>query len=338
MTAPGWEDLATRARGLATHLFDERAFASLSAADAGEGLRPVAAALRGRGYPLPDGDLTPDDLELAVRRQAGARLAVLARWAGPRNALLAVIFEDEDRRSVRALVRGSLQSIAAELRIAGLVPTPALPERALRELAAQPSPGAIAVLLTAWGSAYGPALLREAKATQPNLLAIESALNLTFAERALRGARATGNRVVVDHVRETIDLENALAALVLSGTEPDAPARQSFVTGGRRLSLPAFLETVATRDPGLARRVLAAAFRCNAPLARVFQRAAEPSNIEEQLLHARIAHLLQAERRDPAGAATVLRFALRVRAEVIAVRRVIWGVVLGAPEESLVAT
>ncbi|HEY7194525.1 MAG TPA: V-type ATPase subunit [Gemmatimonadales bacterium] len=342
MTAARWEDLATRARGLATHLLDARTIAALPATAAEEGLRPLAAALRGHGYPLPDGEVTPDDLELAVRRQAGARLAVLARWAGARNDLLAVIFEDEDRRSIRALVRGAVQSTAAELRVAGLVPTPELPERALRELAEQPSPGTIAVLLTAWGNPYGPALLREAKATQPNLLAIESALNVTFAERALRGGRATGNRVVMDHVRETIDLENALAALVLAGTETGAPrgagAKQSFVTGGRRLSLPAFLETIAAGDPALARRVLARAFRDALPLARVFEHTADPSSIEEQLLRARIALLQQAELRDPAGVAAVLRFALRVRAEVIAVRRVIWGVVLGAPQDSLVAS
>jgi hypothetical protein len=43
----------------------------------------------------------------------------------------------------------------------------------------------------------------------------------------------------------------------------------------------------------------------------------------------------EAERRDPAGPVSVLGFALRVRAEVFDVRRVIWGVVLGAPRGSL---
>ena len=332
MNAPRWEDLATRARGLGTHLLDRSAIASLAAA---ENVEALGTALRGHGYPLPEGALTADDLELAVRRQAGSRLRVLARWAGNRSVLLAVIFEDEDRRSIRALVRGAVQGAAADLRLAGLIPTPALPERALRELAAQPSPGAVAVLLTAWGNAYGAALLREAKATQPDLLAIESCLNVTFAQRALDGARGTGSGLVLDYVRDTIDLENATVALILASGEADSPGKRAFVGGGRRLSLGTFLEAIAAGDAGAAGRRLATVFRPTL-LATAFERAADPASIEEQLLRCRIAMIRAAERRDPAGPASVLGFALRVRAEVFAVRRVIWGVVLGAPRATLV--
>ena len=331
MNAPRWEDLATRARGLGTHLLDRSAIASLAAA---ENVEALATALRGYGYPLSEAAVTADDLELAVRRQAGNRLSVLARWAGKRSTLLAVIFEDEDRRSVRALARGAVQGASADLRLAGLICTPALPERALRELAMQPSPGAIAVLLTAWGNAYGIALLREAKATQPDLLAIESCLNVTFAQRALDGARATGSGLVRDYVRDTIDLENATVALMLAAGEADSPGRKAFVEGGRRLPLATFLEAIAAGDAGAAGRRLAAVFRPT-PLAAAFEHAADASSIEEQLLHSRIALIREAERRDPAGPASVLGFALRVRAEVFDVRRVIWGVVLGAPLGSL---
>jgi hypothetical protein len=41
------------------------------------------------------------------------------------------------------------------------------------------------------------------------------------------------------------------------------------------------------------------------------------------------------ERRDSAGPASVLGFALRVRAEVFEVRHAIWSIVLGAPRGSL---
>ena len=332
MNVTRWEDLATRSRGLGTHLLDRAAIASLAAA---ESLEALGAALHGYGYPVPDEGVTADALELAVRRQAASRLRVLARWAGNRSALLAVVFEDEDRRSIRALVRGAVQGAAADLRLAGLIPTPALPERALRELAAQPSPGAVAVLLTAWGNAYGAALLREAKATQPDLLAIESCLNVTFAQRALDGARGTGSGLVLDYVRDTIDLENATVALILASGEADSPGKRAFVGGGRRLSLGTFLEAIAAGDAGAAGRRLATAFRPT-PLATAFERAADPASIEEQLLRCRIAMIRAAERRDPAGPASVLGFALRVRAEVFAVRRVIWGVVLGAPRATLV--
>ncbi len=331
MNAPRWEDLATRARGLGTHLLDRAAIASLVAAESVEAL---GAALHGYGYPVPEAGVTADALELAVRRHAGSRLRVLARWAGNRSALLAVVFEDEDRRSLRAIVRGAVQGAPAELRLAGLIPTPALPERALRELAAQPSPGAVAVLLTAWGNPFGPALLREAKAAQPDLLAIESRLNVTFAQRALAGARATESGLVVDYVRDTIDLENAMAALILSAGEADAAGKRTFVEGGRRLPLPTFLAAIAARDPGAAGRRLAAAFRPT-PLAAAFERGTDASSIEEQLLRTRIAMLRTAERRDPAGPASVLGFVLRVHAEMFDVRRAIWGLMLGAPHGSL---
>jgi vacuolar-type H+-ATPase subunit C/Vma6 len=69
----------------------------------------------------------------------------------------------------------------------------------------------------------------------------------------------------------------------------------------------------------------------------VFERVSSAATIEDELLRARIGLLHDAERQDPAGLASVLEFALRVRAEVIDVRRVIWGVALGAPRAALVA-
>ena len=341
MSAPRWEDLATRARGLATHLLDGATIAALARAD---GVAALATILRTQGYPLPEetSSVTADDLELAVRRQAASRLLVLAKWARARPAILDVLFEDEDRRSVRALIRGAVQGASAELRLAGIIPTPALPERALQELAEQASPGAIAVLLTAWGSPYGPALLREARATQPDLFAIESHLATTFARRATRNARAVGSALVLDHVRTAIDMENAMAALVLAAGAGDVSASdasveraKTFVDGGHRLSLVAFLEAIAAGEPRATGRRLATVFR-GTPLAGPFTHTEDLGDIEERLLRARIAMLHNAERRDPAGPASVLGFALRVRAEVCDVRRAIWGVVLGAPQSALV--
>lgn len=321
-----WEDLATRARGLATHLLTRADIASLATAP---DLAALADALRACGFPLAEGTRTADALELAARRVAGARLWLLTRWAGVRNPLLAVILDDEDRRSIRALARGAVQGAAAELRLAGLVPTPSLPERALTELASQPTPRAVAALLTAWGNAFGPALLRATQTTQPDLFEIEQVLNRSFADRALRGARAARSQILLDHVRGTIDLENACTALVLAGAEQDGGATGAFVGGGRALSLAAFLDAVA-EGAGVARR-LALAFR-GSELARTFERwGSDPARIEEQLLRCRVSQLRALARRDPAGAASVLEFALRLRAEVVDLQRVIWGVALGAP-------
>lgn len=323
-----WEDLATRARGLATHFLRRAELDALSGAPS---LDALAEAFRSHGLLPADAAATPDTLERAVRRTAGMRLQVLERWAGARNALLAVILGDEDRRSVRALVRGALQHAAPEDRLIGLIPTRALPERALTELAAQPGVSAIATLLTAWGHEYGSALMPYATAAEPDLLALDYRLNTAYATHALRGARVAHDSDLLAYVRETIDLENACAALVLATNESDTRAKDAFVTGGRRLTVAMFLDAVATRQADAAGRVLAAAFR-PAALAAVFERRGhEPQAIEAALLRHRIAAQRAAARRDPAGVASVLSFALRLRAEVLDLARVIWGIMLDAP-------
>lgn len=323
-----WEDLATRARGLATHLLDRTDLDALAAAP---DLAALGTVLRTRGFLLPEDATTADAIELAVRRTAAARLRVLARWAGARNPLLAVVFEDEDRRSLRAIMRGAVQGAGADQRLAGLVPTPALPERALVALAGQPTPRAVAALLTAWGNAYGSAVLEETAGTQPDLLEIEHRLNRVFAERALYGARRARSPLLLSYVREVIDLENACAALVLASRDADIPAKRAFIEGGHYLTLDVFLESVATADAGAAGRRLAVALR-PAGLGLAFERwAGDAAEIERRLLLHRIAALRAAERRDPAGPASVLGFVLRLRAEALELRRLIWGVALGAP-------
>jgi vacuolar-type H+-ATPase subunit C/Vma6 len=304
------------------------------------GLDALGDAFRNRGLLPGEGPATPEALELAVRRMAGTRLGVLAAWGRERNTLLAVVFEDEDRRSLRAVLRGAVRRASPDERLAGLIPTPGLPERALAELAGQPTPGAIAVLLTAWGSVYGSALLPDAAAAHPDLLTLEYRLNTLFASRALRGARAAKSRGLIEFVRETIDLENACTALVLAGTEVDAPPQAAFVSGGRRLSVAAFSDAVAAPDANEAARRLAATFGAD-PVADAFARAASdpaaPVAIEEALLRLRIAAQGATARRNPAGPASILHYVLRLRAEVLDLQRVIWGVMLRAPRADIAA-
>ncbi len=329
-----WEDLATRARGLATHLLGR---GELDALARSADLNALSDALRSRGLLPEEGPATPDVLELAVRRMAGARLHVLAAWSRARSALLAIVFEDEDRRSIRALLRGAVRGAPPAERLAGLIPTPGLPERALVELAGLPTPGAISALLTAWGSTYGAALLPDAAAARPDLLALEYRVNSLFASRALGGARTARSRALVEFVRETIDLENACTALVLAGAEPEAPPERAFIEGGRRLSIVAFRHVIAAPDAGDAARRLAAAFGPD-PIGAAFLKAADdPTAIEEALLRERITAQSVAARRNPAGLASVLQYALQLRAEVVDLRRVIWGVMLRAPRPAIAA-
>jgi vacuolar-type H+-ATPase subunit C/Vma6 len=324
-----WEDLNARARGLATHLLVRGDLDVLARA---QDMATLGDALRGHGFPVAEGERSPEALELAVRRVAAARLRVLARWAGPRARPLTVLFEDEDRRSLRAVLRGAVQRASADARMAGLIPTPALPERALRRLANQPSAAAIAALLTAWRNPYGSVILPLASTANPDLFSLELALNRTFAARAARAARGAG--LLAAYVRETIDLENAFTALVLTTGGEDLVPGDAFLAGGDRVSFGVFIEAAAARDAAAAARALSIAFGVT-PLARVFERFGDPGELEDAVLRIRVRELMHATRLAPLGPAPLLAYGLRVRAEVLDLRRIIWGVTLATPPAAL---
>jgi vacuolar-type H+-ATPase subunit C/Vma6 len=327
-----WEDLDARARGLATHLLGR---AELQALAQSPDRAALADGLRQRGYPVEEGEPTAEALELALRRAAAQRLRVLARWSGARADALTVLFEDEDRRSLRALLRGAVQGATAATRLAGLIATPTLPERALRELAARDKPAAIAALLVAWRNPYGSALLPAAAATQPDLFQLELLVNRTFAARALRAAGHRGP--LAAYVRETLDLENAFSALALAGEAKDVTPKDAFLPGGERLTIAAFEIAAAGQDWTEAMRRLARSFVGTA-LARVFDaRAGDPAQLETTALRARVREQVHAMRLMPLGPAPVLAYALRLRAEMEDLRRIIWGVALAAPRAGLVA-
>jgi vacuolar-type H+-ATPase subunit C/Vma6 len=321
-----YEDLDARARGLGTHLLTRRALETLARAP---DLPALAEQLRVMGFPVTDAERsTPAALELAVRRRAGAALATLSRWTGPRADAAAILFEDEDRRSLRSILRGAGERVDPELRIAGALPTPSLPERALLELARQPTARAVATLLVAWRHPYGAPLLAVASPGQADLLQLELVLNRCFAERSLRAARGGP---MTPFVRETIDLENVLAALVLAERSDDMVPKNGFIAGGAGIGIAAFEEAVAT---GSAARAAARLERAlgDSPLGRMCRRAAaDPASAEESALRERIAAQRRIARLDPLGPAPLLAFVLALRAQAIDVRHVIWGRALAAP-------
>jgi vacuolar-type H+-ATPase subunit C/Vma6 len=324
-----WDDLNARARGLGTHLLGRQTLEGLAAAP---DLPSVAAELARRGYLIEDAARSSAvGLELAARRAVAARLRTLIRWAGRRTDTLAVIFEDEDRRSIIALVRGAVQRAPAELRLSGLVPTRELPERALEELAGQASPGAVATLLGAWRHPLAPALMPHAGRPEPDLLTIETSVNRAFARRALTAARRAGRRgVLARYVRRIIDIDNGYAALVLS-QEKEPRAADHWIPGGHGVTQALFESAVATRDIVAAGRRLATGFE-GSRLARVFaDPVATPGALERAVLAALIAELGGLTRTEPLSPAPLITYALRLRAEILDVRWLVWGVCLGAP-------
>ena len=324
---PHWEDVNARARGLGTRLLEPEALSSLA-----EAFDPTALGrgLAARGI-LPDDGTTPTapDLAIALRRWAGREIGILRRWLGERDAVLAVELDLEDRRSLRALVRGAAEGVAAEARLSGLIPTPALPERLLRELAEQARIGDQAALLIAAGHPYGAPILAAAAVGEPDLFRIELAIARTFAERALRGSRRAG-RFLRDYVASAIDRDNCRAALILAAGGGDEPAAQAFLPGGR-LTAEAFEAAVATGDPVAAARMLGTTpgLRDLAPilLRHATASAALDAALEEHVL----ATLQRAARLEPLGPAPVLLFLRRLRRQAAALGRIVWGVELGVP-------
>ncbi|HXV61146.1 MAG TPA: V-type ATPase subunit, partial [Vicinamibacteria bacterium] len=220
---PAWDDVNARARGLGTRLLGRARLSRLRSASS---LNELVTELEREGYPLVPrgGSPTAFELERSIRRNAQQHLAILARWCGARSRFLRFVFEDEDRRSLRALLRGAVEGVSWERRLSGLVPTPSLGERALEELSRLSSPSEIAATLTAWGSPYGESMRATASKTPVDLFALDLRVNRVFAARAMSGVRCRG-RELREIARETIDLENALAAIVLSrhasGVEPE---------------------------------------------------------------------------------------------------------------------
>jgi vacuolar-type H+-ATPase subunit C/Vma6 len=294
---------------------------------AAAGLDDLARRLDRAGFGPLQLPATPERLESAVRRTAGDRLRILARWCAERAGVLAVVFEDEDRRSLRALLRGAAAGAPPEARLSGLVPTAALPAGALEELARIADVAQLATTLQAWSNPYATALEVAKGLPRADLLHLETELVRLFAKRASAGARR-GDRALVEFVEETIDVENALAAVVLAPQKADA----WFVQGGRALSPEVFAEAIHSSDHGEAARRLAVAL-AGTPLAEAL--AGPPASLERNFLAVRALARTKAARREPLSSQPLLSFALRLRAETLDLQAVIWAVALGAPARSL---
>ncbi len=334
---PVWDDVIARVRGLRTHLLTRETLRDLARESRPAG---VAHRLAQAGYQLDPGAASAGSLELAIRRTAAGRMGTLARWCRARTAVLRVVFEDEDRRSLRQILRGMVDGSAPDLRLAGLIPTPALPERALEELARCDTVASAAALLTAWGHPAAPVLLAAGAARRPALLPLEVALTRRFAGRALAAARKDGT--LRGFVREGIDLENVWTAAVLAGNAPDLDPASCFVPGGARITPQLVCEAAALPDAGSALRRLAAELGRTRLAQALLQAADRPWDIEQLVLAAREQDQIDRMRLMPLSLAPVLSYVLGVRLEVMALQRIIWGAELGAPgaarllEEALV--
>ncbi len=329
----GWEAVVARARGLSSRLIGAEALRRLAALSDHAAL---ARALRETEYAtvaLPERPAAAD-IDRAGRRLAAARLRILTPWLRSHGDATAFLFEDEDRRSIRALVRGAAGGVPPELRVAGLVPTLALPEGALQRLSRLSTPGAVAATLVAWGSPYGSPILAHAGGAHPDLFAIDHTLAATFLARALAVARR-GGRALVAHVRRLVDAENLLAALMLAREGADRDPETTFHEGGAAIERAAFVAAARAEDQDAAAAVLADAV-VDPALAEATRPAAKRrGGVEDAILRGLARDAVRRARREPLGPAPLLAYVLRLRGEITDVRRIAWGIELGAERTSL---
>lgn len=326
-----WGDLVARARGLSGHLLRKAQYMALCAAGSVSTLAELMAAL---GLVPPPAAGVPGDehaLELALRRRAGARLRILANWAGSRREQLAPLFDDEDRRALRTLCRGAIAGVAPEKRLAGLVPTPSLPIRALEQLAHAGDIATIAAFLVAWRHPFGSALADEARRQRPDLLQMEMTLVRTFAARANDAARAS-DAAMHRFVERIIDLENLRAALVIAEHPTDIEPGAVFVAGGRIVAVDDLRFAGSSRSrPDVAARL--APRVAGTPLAAALVADGRPA--DDGVLDALVAEFRRLALREPLGTAPVILFVLAQRAELRALVRILWSVSLGMPRSAI---
>lgn len=327
-----WGDLDARARGLATRLptaDDLERLADTPDEDAfGRSLATLLGARDAVPRPAP---------ERTIADALAARVDLLRMWAGPgRGRALRIVFEDEDRRSVRILLRGAAQGAPHETRLAGLVPTPALPADALEALARERSVERVAGRLAEDGNPYGPPLVARIEAGPFDLFTLEVETTRAFARRALE---RPGDPAIEAHAREAVDLENAWAAILSGSFAADVDADTVFVEGGRAIDRGRFLEAARIDEVEKSREAVARAFRAaGSPLWRPFaDLAIDPTRLEGAVLVERIEARRAAALRDPLSPAPLLAYLLRLRALAVDLRRIVQGRALGAPASVVAA-
>ncbi len=329
-------DLSTldaRARGLRTHLFRRAEIEQLAALD----LRSLASALSRSGKlsdPIAE-PITPAAIEAALRKTASHHLSVLSTWARTGSSpALDVFYAEQDRRILRAMLRGAIQGAPTELRAAGLLPTPRLPERALAVLSHQPTAAGVAMHLVALRHPDADRLLALAARTQPVLFDLDLALLRGFAERSVASARA-GDRNLRDVVAWRVDAANVETALAIAESPRDVAAQECFVEGGASVSRAAFAQACGTSTRVAAAESLGRSLAGRALGAVVRATGGDPRRFERASLAGLIAEQTKRSRTDPLSSAPLVSFLLRLEAQSVDLRRVAGGASLGAPASNL---
>ena len=244
--------------------------------------------------------------------------------------MLDAFYAEQERRSLRALLRGATEGAPSAARLAGLLPTPRLPLRLLAELAQARSAREVAMRLLVLRDLHAEALVALTVQARVDLTEVELVLARVLAER-LREAAGRGDAALRQCVRTRIDLVNAQTALELVGAAPDFAASSLFVGGGLALDRDTFVAAAAAVSRPLAAAILARAF-AGTPLATLFATTPDdPAQLQRSALVGTLGALRARSRVDPLGSAPVQLFLARLDAQSTDVRRLAWGLELGVP-------
>lgn len=320
-----WEDVNARCRGLGTHLLGRMEFAAVEGAPEWRALPRLLQPYLGAAEP----PATPRELDRALVQRYGAALAVVERWLGPRRRLLRVVWEDEERRTLRALLRGAAEGASVERRLEGAIVTARMPRRLLLRLAgARTTADGLAL---AAGAGLPLAVAAERVRVGPGaagLLELELALGRAWATRAIAGAKGGGRRLRA-WVAETIDAENVLALSVADSWAGELDPREAWLPGGRLLGEKQFTEVAGAADAAARGDLLQRVFR-RGPIRAALDAAEDAADLERHLLERRAAAAGVAARREPLAPWPTCWFLLRSRLEVQRLRRASWALVFGA--------
>ncbi|HSE28757.1 MAG TPA: V-type ATPase subunit [Gemmatimonadales bacterium] len=319
-----WEDVNARCRGLGTHLLGR---AELAAVEAAVEWRALPRLLQPH-LAAPEPPSTPRELDAALLRRYGSALAVVERWLGPRRRLLRVVWEDEERRTLRSLLRGAAEGASVDRRLEGAVATARLPGRLLRRLAGARTAADGVALAAATGLPLAAAVARiRIGPGAAGLLELEIALSRAWAERAIAGARG-GGRAFRGWVGEAIDAENVLALSLAGSWIGELPPEEAWLPGGRNLGRVRFAAIARVADDAARAGQLRQVFR-RGPIRAALDAAADPADLERQLLDRRTAAAGAGARREPLGPWPTCWFLLRSRLELERLRRASWALAFG---------
>jgi vacuolar-type H+-ATPase subunit C/Vma6 len=319
--------LVARAKGLATHLLARETLETLAEA---EDLGALARGVSRLATSIDPVGNTPDvfTIERAVGQTANRHLRTLYRWQQRTPGVLDVFTAYQDRRSLRALLRGAAQGAPSDARLAGLLPTPSLPRLALIGLARQGSPADVVGQLALIAHEDAPRLQGLVGKSQVDLLDVEVTLLRGFAERATRAAAAT-DQTVRNLVGALIDIGNVQNAMFIASAPRDLNPAAIIVSGGRWFSTRAFVSAASAGSPQRALTMISTEL-ARSPLASVLPVTADDvGHLDRAFLGAALEWLTRAARVNPLSAAPLLLVLFLIEAQTRDLRALAWGAALG---------